>query len=488
MAASIKMDELLVTWLSSDNVYENVLNLIETFRQEEANGTNTDENNNTNVNGTSSSETPQSPMSSPRRKSSKRGTSTSDAYNNGKSPQSSSSPYGMDPYNQHNEFDDPPNAKNKVTIPPFYRPPGIYNHTGQKMKSIRRSRSDSFDSDQSWDGIYSVDSTTSSSSDPKKENTDDGNINTNANANANANAKTEKSNIPVKEQVKNIFEEHGKSIKQSKSSSSLSSSPSSSKTNPNTNQHQSKYLTIDNFVKITKDICNFPTFFNKPLYKRILYLWNTQDVKSKRGKLIIWNEYYLNNVDDLDIGVDPDDANGTGTNANNESSDDNKGEKDGDGNNGSAKKKKKKTNDLLDQLDKFITYDIFKWYWTQEMEDYDLSERFFRLLKKPHEDFVGKDDFSPFIKELLNDHPVSCFCFVFDCVLFLFFLFLGGTCNYIFLHPLLSHTHFFMNIISSHLQNNNNDNIPFLHIHHMNRALNFFPTMPNFKTNTQSPS
>ena len=31
MAAPIKMDELLVTWLGSDEVYENVLNLIEKY-------------------------------------------------------------------------------------------------------------------------------------------------------------------------------------------------------------------------------------------------------------------------------------------------------------------------------------------------------------------------------------------------------------------------------------------------------------------------
>ena len=34
MAASIKMDELLVSWLGSDAVYENVLSLIEKKRPE----------------------------------------------------------------------------------------------------------------------------------------------------------------------------------------------------------------------------------------------------------------------------------------------------------------------------------------------------------------------------------------------------------------------------------------------------------------------
>ena len=346
------MDELLVTWLTSDNVYENVLNLIETFRQEEANDGNNSISSSNNPNHDNN--TFDSPPSSPRRKSSN--SLSSDQLQQ-----------------QQNEQELADSTKSKVTIPPFYRPPGTVLN-GLKVKSIRRSRSDSFDSDQSWDGIYSVDSTSSSSSDPTKENTDDSNTNNNTNNNS-ANINTTKSNIPIKEQVHNIFEELGKP-----------------------QEIGSKYLNIDNFIKITKDICNFPTFFNKPLYKRILYMWNTQDIKSNRGKIILWNEYY-NNADNLEIGVDSDEDDG------NKSSDEK-----GDGDQQQKeKKKKKKSNPLLNQLDRFITQDIFKWYWEQEMEDYDLSERFYRLLKKPHEDYVAKDDFGPFIKELLNDHPVSSF-------------------------------------------------------------------------------
>lgn len=377
MAASIKMDELLVTWLSSDNVYENVLNLVESFRQEE-NSNDASSSSNPNGGNASSEPSPSSP-SSPRRKS-----SSSPFSSHGRSKRFSDNDDQEQTQQQQQE------QKKDITIPPFYRPPGTFDN-GLKMKAIRRSRTDSFDSDQSWDGIYSVDSTSSSNSDPAKESADDSNSNnnnnnnTNTNTNNNANNNGTKSNVPIKEQVKNIFEEHGK-IFTSQQKQQLNQ------------QHESKYLTIDQFVKITKDICNFPTFFNKPLYKRILYLWNTQDVKSTRGKLIIWNEYYLNS-DELDIGVDPNNEANAGNNDNN---DDNKDSENGDKGEG---KKKKKSNELLDQLDKFITYDIFKWYWTQEMEDYDLSERFFRLLKKPHENYVAKDDFGPLIKELLNDHP-----------------------------------------------------------------------------------
>ena len=41
------------------------------------------------------------------------------------------------------------------------------------------------------------------------------------------------------------------------------------------------------------------------------------------------------------------------------------------------------------------------------MEPYDAAERFFRLVKQPETDYVARDDFLPYIKELLSDHPVS---------------------------------------------------------------------------------
>lgn len=393
MAASIKMDELLVQWLGSDTVYENVLNLVETLRKEESID---DSNNINNINGSSpnnnstsnSSNGLESPPSSPRRKSSShfhRGNRDSKMDEDGSN-------------NDNNNATAESTIHEKVTIPPFYRPPGTY-HNGIKMKSIRRSRSNSFDSDQSWDGIYSVDSTTFSESNSEAEfatesSTSNNPEDSNTPTAAAATSSNTKSDVPIKEQVQQIFEEHGKSFTQKQQQQYISMN------NYSQQQSQSKYLTIDNFVKITKDICNFPTFFNKPLYKRILYLWNTQDVKSDSGKLILWNEFYQS-AEELDIGIDPDDEEET-----NNDKDGNRG-KDGNNEKNNKEKKKRKSNELLDQLDKFITYDIFKWYWTHEMEDYDLSERFYRLLKKPHEDYISKDDFGPFIKELLNDHPVS---------------------------------------------------------------------------------
>ena len=52
-----------------------------------------------------------------------------------------------------------------------------------------------------------------------------------------------------------------------------------------------------------------------------------------------------------------------------------------------------------------VTYGMFKWYWTTEMEEYDASERFFRLIKQPGAEYIVRDDFLPYIQELLKDHP-----------------------------------------------------------------------------------
>jgi hypothetical protein len=97
-----------------------------------------------------------------------------------------------------------------------------------------------------------------------------------------------------------------------------------------------KYIMPENFIRITKDVCHFPSFFNVPLYQRILDLWNEHD-----------------NASPMEV----------------------------------------------------VTFEMFEWYWKREMEPYDASDRFFRLVKQPHQDFIGRDDFLPFIKSLLNTHP-----------------------------------------------------------------------------------
>jgi hypothetical protein len=296
MSAAIKMDELLVTWLSSDTVFENVLNVIETYRSTAQN--------------TPSKSGISSPPSTPPRKTG--GKSEDDTV-------SDASPRGV------------------ATIPPFYRPAGTISN-GKKAKPIRKQ---SYDSDQTWEGIHT--SKESLAATDPRSNADVGKSLNNAAPSAPPR--------PIKEQVADIFNELGKP----------------------TTDGSTAFLTMDNFVKITKEICSFPTFFNGPLYKRILYLWNTHVIKSQAQRLIIWNEFQK---EDIKVGLDPDAEDG---------------EKD----------------ELLEHLDTVITKEIFKWYWVEEMEDFDASERFFRLLKKPFENFIGKDDFLPYMKELLRDHPVS---------------------------------------------------------------------------------
>jgi hypothetical protein len=100
-----------------------------------------------------------------------------------------------------------------------------------------------------------------------------------------------------------------------------------------------RYLSVENFARITKGVCRFPSFFNGPLYKRILQLWNSRDESVVKMHV--------------------------------------------------------------------VTMDMFEWYWLAEIESYDAPERFFRLLKQPENDYIARDDFLPYIKELLNDHPVS---------------------------------------------------------------------------------
>lgn len=295
MSAAIKMDELLVTWLSSDNVYENVLNLIESYRSSSQN--------------TPSKSGISSPPSSPPRKN-----SISSSRGDHDDGVSDVSPRGV------------------ATIPPFYRPAGTVSNGVKSMPT----RKNSFDTDQTWDGIFmnrdpsaSLDSTTGTHEAPTS---------------------AAQTFVPIKEQVEAVFRELGR---------------------PGQDGEDSTYLTMDNFVKITKEICSFPTFFNRPLYKRILYMWNTHLIKSQSQKLLLWKEFQK---DDLKIGVDL------------EASD-------------------VEQDELLKHLDTVITQDIFKWYWIEEMEEYDASERFFRLLKRPFENYVGKDDFLPYMKELLRDHP-----------------------------------------------------------------------------------
>ncbi len=108
-------------------------------------------------------------------------------------------------------------------------------------------------------------------------------------------------------------------------------------------------IPIEKFVHVTKRLCGIPSFFNLPLCRRI-------------------NEKY----GDPDAGIPAPRTIGRA------------------GRQPSGVKIKLKT---------FIKF------WQQEIEPYDRIERFFRIIKKHDSDYIVKDDFIPFLQELLHFHP-----------------------------------------------------------------------------------
>ena len=107
-------------------------------------------------------------------------------------------------------------------------------------------------------------------------------------------------------------------------------------------------IPVDRFVHVTKRLCGIPSFFNLPLCKRI-------------------NERFGDEADRMSVRA----AAGPGRN----------------------------TAGIKIRLKTFLKY------WEQEIEPYDRIERFFRTVKQPESDYIFKDDFVPFLQELLHFHP-----------------------------------------------------------------------------------
>jgi serine/threonine-protein phosphatase 2A regulatory subunit B'' len=108
-------------------------------------------------------------------------------------------------------------------------------------------------------------------------------------------------------------------------------------------------IPMEKFVHVTKRLCGIPSFFNLPLCKRI-------------------NEKY----GDPDSGIPPPRTIGRA------------------GRQPSGVKIKLKS---------------FLKFWQNEIEPYDRIERFFRIIKKHDAEYIFKDDFVPFLQELLHFHP-----------------------------------------------------------------------------------
>lgn len=251
MAAPIKMDELLVSWLGSDDVYENVLNLIEKYRVQR------------------------------------------------KQQQQQQHPDSMTPPTspkRTEETGSEPSSPRAVFIPPFYPLKTSSGTTIQRRRSLPRQS-------ETWE--------------PPKENTLVAPTNrSNRKQKIGGEEVDAEAVLCVRDQVLNILPDL-----QIVPTQNIISFP------------------LEAFVRITKEVCSFPFFFNASLYQRILNLWNKENP--------------------------------------------------------------------INQPVTVVTLRVLEWFWKNEMEPFDPSERFFRLIKQPDQDCILRDDFLPYIKALLNDHPVS---------------------------------------------------------------------------------
>ncbi|CAI5746649.1 unnamed protein product [Peronospora destructor] len=117
-------------------------------------------------------------------------------------------------------------------------------------------------------------------------------------------------------------------------------------------------MKVEDFVAITKDLCGFPSFFNAPFFRRILATCEEAGEAMLKSHLI---------PAEGDV-CSPTSADG-GT------------------------------------VPQRITKVMFLNYWMREMAPCDSLERFFRVVKQPKNDFIERDDFAPFLHELLKYHP-----------------------------------------------------------------------------------
>jgi hypothetical protein len=268
MAASIKMDELLVTWLGSDEVYENVLNLIEKYRVQRQQQQNHKDNN---INNSLI------PPGSPKQGEEK------------DSEIASSSPRGV------------------AFIPPFY-PLKTPNGTAiQRRRKLPRQS-------ETWEPL------------PGDSEGNDVHVPSEMEGNTHLDGIPRddvSTDLCVRDHVKMLVNELGIVPPAEQATSQKVQS--------------SIVLPLEVFIRITKEVCHFPSFFNGPLYQRMIDLWNLAH-----------------------------------------------------------------PSDSIDA----VTLQALEWFWKQEMEPYDPPERFFRLVKQPDKDCILRDDFLPYIKALLNDHPV----------------------------------------------------------------------------------
>lgn len=280
--AAIKMDELLVSWLGSDEVYENAMELIETYRRAEA----------SRHKDTVVEQLKEQQAGYGKEKDEITVSSTEDQ-------DSQSSPRGV--------------------IPPFY-PQGSISSSSTVAGRFRRRRRTKVTQRDTW-GPLETDNPGAAAAAALEE----------AENKSLDGAMVMEDLSCVRDLVTGVFLEVGQDPP------ILSPSSDDEGDEGDTSDIHRKYLTAETFVRITKDICRFPSFFNVPVYQRILDLWNSRDLDQSPMEV--------------------------------------------------------------------VTLEMIEWFWKTEMEPFDPCDRFFRLVKQPANDSIVRDDFLPFIRALLDDHP-----------------------------------------------------------------------------------
>jgi serine/threonine-protein phosphatase 2A regulatory subunit B'' len=361
MSAAIKMDELLVQWLGSDDVYENVLEWIETYQHQQQ------------------QQQQQQPSET---------TTTTPVTSKAESAGSGSGGKIVDITNHNNNNDNHSAALTEAStvlveeeedhIPPFY-PVGQQHPIRRRIHPLRVA--------DRWSSSMEDENENNKTPLPPPPPPPSSSINMESSsttttiipvdrmggATSVSNPITQQvppplqppppvvppSSVCARDAALAIFEEFTTRIESVASSAEEQHPQTTSTTTTSTG---TLALSPEQFVRITKEVCRFPSYFNLPLYQRILDLYHAKCVS------------HMNHTTD----------------------DDNNNDSDNNNNN---------TAQAQQPQHQWITMEILEWYWKTEMEPYDANDRFFRLVKQSDADAIVRDDFLPFLKALLADHP-----------------------------------------------------------------------------------
>jgi len=357
--ASIKMDELLTSWLGSDTIYENVMRIID--QQKEMSNIS---NNNRVASPTKDAAASSAAAESVACDDDGRPPLSPKSTSNDEKPRPEIPPFFRSQRQRPAAGDDSSNDGTVANDATAEGPLALDNPQNPPPAPPKRRLDSSFSDDQTWDGIYMANR--EGGGDHNKDDKNNGNnhefdrdsIATDASLGTAGATNNRKPCIAI--QARELFQELGVTASQHRAMMDQEGRPLSPQyadvssvlsrylgTTPRPNVYHAgeediRYVPIERFERITKELCNLPTFFHKPLYERILRLWENYLQQGGSG-----------NVDKSPV----------------------------------------------------VTYGIFHHFWETEMAPYDMNERFFRLLKQPDKEYITRDDFFPYIKELLSDHP-----------------------------------------------------------------------------------